>query len=142
MNEKKDIRWVQRFNSYKKALAKLTLATEEATERDLSDLEKEGLIKRFEYTQELAWLTIKDFYESQGESNIQGSKDAFQLAIKRSLIHSGNAFMETIESRIKTVHTYDEEEANKIYHQIIDQYHSAFLELETALLKEKEERNL
>ena len=46
--------------------------------------------------------------------------------------------MESIKSRNDTVHTYDEEEANKIYRQIIDQYHSAFLELETALLKEKE----
>ena len=70
MNSKQDKRWIQRLHSYQKALAKLTASVELATERDLSILEKEGLIKRFEYTYELAWKTIKDFYEFLGENSI------------------------------------------------------------------------
>ena len=45
---------------------------------ELSDLEKKGVIQSFEIVQ--AWLLIKDFYESIGKPNIQGSSDAFQLA--------------------------------------------------------------
>ena len=31
-------------------------------------LEKQGLIQAFEYTHELAWNVMKDFFENQGES--------------------------------------------------------------------------
>ncbi len=41
----------------------MELGVEQATDRDLSDLEKQGLIQSFEYNQELCWQTIKDFYE-------------------------------------------------------------------------------
>ena len=47
MNGNRDIRWVQRFSNYKQAFAQLTKAVELAAERDLSDLEQEGLIQRF-----------------------------------------------------------------------------------------------
>ena len=35
-----------------------------ANEKTLNEIEQEALIQRFEYTQELAWLVIKDFFES------------------------------------------------------------------------------
>jgi uncharacterized protein YjbJ (UPF0337 family) len=52
--ESDDVRWEQRFNNYKKALGKLTNAVGKATEEELSELEQEGLVQRFEYTFELA----------------------------------------------------------------------------------------
>ncbi|MFI3122110.1 MAG: nucleotidyltransferase substrate binding protein [Methylococcaceae bacterium] len=68
-----DIRWVQRFGNFCKALAQLTKFIAKG---DLNELEKQGLIQCFEYTYELAWNTLKDFYQSQAETDIQGSKDA------------------------------------------------------------------
>ena len=141
MNEQ-DIRWIQRLYNYKKVLKNLTSAVEEATKRDLSDLEQTGVIKIFEYTYELAWNSIKDFYESLGEDTIQGSLDAFQLAFKRGLVKNPS-LIKTTESRNNSRrHTYKKEVANEIYHQIIDKYYDAFLELERALQQEKEKRNL
>ena len=137
----KNIRWIQRFENYKKALKQLEKAVELATDRTLSDLEKEGLIQRFEYSQELAWQTIKDFYEFMGETDIQGSRDAFQLAVNRGLINNGKALMETIKSRNKTAHTYNEATANEIFNDIINEYYSVFVELKSALEKEKQKRN-
>ncbi len=49
-----DIRWKQRFASYAKALGQLRAAVAVQTERPLSDLERQGLIKSFEFTHELA----------------------------------------------------------------------------------------
>lgn len=71
-----DIRWIQRFNNYKKALAGLQEASVLADERELSKLEKQGVIQGFEFTHELAWKTLKDFLESRGQQDIYGSKDA------------------------------------------------------------------
>ncbi len=49
------IRWQQRFSNYKKALQQLGEAIALSNTRELSDLEKQGLIQAFEYTHELAW---------------------------------------------------------------------------------------
>ena len=140
MSTELDVRWLQRFDNFKKAFAQLEAGVELATEGELSRLEKEGLIQRFEYTQELAWQTIKDFYEYMGETGIQGSRDAFRLAVKRGLISNGKVFMETIKSRNKTVHTYNEEVADEILHAIIEEYYGAFLKLKEALEKEQQAR--
>ena len=115
-----------------------------ATDGELSDLEKEGLIQRFEYNQELSWQTIKDFYEYIGETGIQGSRDAFQLALKRGLIDSncGIVLMESVKSRNKTVHTYNEETANEIFNDIINEYYQAFSSLKIALENEKRKRKI
>ena len=86
--ELNDTRWQQRFSNYKKAFSQLELFYEKG--KDLNHLEQQGLIKAFEYTYELAWNTIKDFYESQGESGIQGSRDAIRLAFRRALIQDGD----------------------------------------------------
>ncbi len=102
---KKDIRWVQRFKHYQKALAQLEEGIELASERELSDLEKEGIIQRFECTQELAGNVVKDFYESLGEKGLQGSRDAFEQAFAKGLITKGEALLESIESRNLTSHS-------------------------------------
>jgi nucleotidyltransferase substrate binding protein (TIGR01987 family) len=138
----KDIRWIQRLSSFKRAFASLTDDVELATERELSDIEQRGLIQAFEYTYERAWNIIKDFYQSVGESNIHGSKDAFQLAVKRGLIDSncGSVLMESIKSRNKTIHTYNEETAEEIFQAVIHEYYQAFSTLEQALEKEEKQR--
>jgi nucleotidyltransferase substrate binding protein (TIGR01987 family) len=130
MNARQDIRWVQRFNHYNKALTQLQLFI---VKKDLSDLERQGLIKSFEYTYELAWNTMKDFYESQGESGIQGSRDAIRLAFKRGLVTDGQGWMDMVESRIQTVHSYDEAIAKQVAAAIFGKYSALFLELQAIL---------
>ncbi len=137
-----DIRWVQRFDNYQKALRNLSEAVELSTQRDLSKLEKQGLIQAFEYTYELAWKTIKDFFESQGEVDITGSRDAFRLAFSRGLIKNGDILMETVKSRQLTTHTYNEETADKIFYDVKNKYYNAFNELLESLLKQKKTRKL
>jgi len=141
MNQDEDIRWVQRFEKYSKALASLTADVELATERALNDIEKRGLIQAFEYTYELSWLTIRDFYRSIGNTSIQGSKDAFRIAFNRGLILDEN-LIKTVRSRQMTSHSYNEETANEIYREVVEKYHAAFKELEESLMKEKQQRAL
>jgi nucleotidyltransferase substrate binding protein (TIGR01987 family) len=106
-----DVRWKQRFNNLKKAYIQLS----EAVEMDeYTDLEREGMIQRFEYTYELAWNTIKDFYEYQGDKDIQGSRDAIRLAFERGLIQEGEIWMKMIDNRQRTSHTYNKETAEEI----------------------------
>jgi nucleotidyltransferase substrate binding protein (TIGR01987 family) len=121
-----DIRWKQRFYNYQKALVQLTKFIKKG---ELSELEEQGIIKAFEYTYELAWNVIKDYYEEQGEVSIQGSRDALRLAFQRGLITDGDNWMNMIKSRIASVHTYNLEVAQQINQDIHDIYFQLFIEL-------------
>lgn len=138
-NPKKEVRWHQRFSNYKKALTQLTDAVELAQERELSELEQQGLIQAFEYTHELAWNTIKDFLEYRGTSDIFGSRDATRAAFNLGLIKEGAIWMDMIQSRNKTSHTYDEETANEIASAIVENYFAEFIKLRDTLTRLKEE---
>ena len=134
-----DIRWIQRFNNFGKAFAQLTEAVELAKERELSNLEQQGLIQAFEYTHELAWNTLKDFSESRGKQNLYGSRDTSREAFKTGLIKNGETWMDMIKSRNQTTHTYDEATATEIVNAITSSYFSEFQELQTRLTKLKKE---
>mgnify|MGYP001033238632 CR=1 FL=1 len=129
----KDIRWQQRLKNFDKALIELSNAIDITSTRELSRLEKQGLIQAFEYNYELAWNCIKDFYKSQGETEIQGSRDAFRMAFNRDLITEGNLWMEMIQSRIKTSHTYNQETAEHIAQQIVELYYPEIKKLNIKL---------
>lgn len=118
-----DLRWIQRFQNYSKVLTQL----EEFIDKgELNKFEEQRLIQSFEYNYELAWNVIKDFYENQGETNIQGSRDAFRLAFKRGLIDNGEAWMDMIKSRVLTSHTYNLETAAEIVCKIREAYYELF----------------
>jgi len=129
----KDIRWQQRLKNFDKALIELSNAIDITSTRELSRLEKQGLIQAFEYNYELAWNCIKDFYKSQGETEIQGSRDAFRMAFNRDLITEGKLWMEMIQSRIKTSHTYNQETAEHIAQQIVELYYPEIKKLNIKL---------
>ncbi|MEM9992222.1 MAG: nucleotidyltransferase substrate binding protein, partial [Bacteroidota bacterium] len=82
MENQEDIRWIQRLSNYKKALYKLGEAVTLSKERTLSELEKQGLIQAFEYTHELAWKVMQDFFVYQGNTEIRGSRDATRAAFQ------------------------------------------------------------
>lgn len=128
-----DIRWQQRFTNFQQALRELTEAVDLANNRPLTKLEQQGLIQAFEYNYELAWNCMKDFYQFQGETDIQGSRDAIRLAFKRGLIQDGELWMNMIKSRALTSHTYNLETAQAIAGQILQSYYQAFLQLEQDL---------
>jgi nucleotidyltransferase substrate binding protein (TIGR01987 family) len=136
--DEKDIRWKQRFSNYQKALAQLQKFIDKG---DLSELEKQGLIKAFEYTYELGWNTLKDFLTYRGQTDIYGSRDAIRKAFTSKLINDGEGWMDMLQSRNKTSHTYNEETAEEITNAVLTRYYALFKKLEarlTALLNEQD----
>lgn len=117
-----DIRWQQRLENYKRALAQLDFAIQLAQQRPLTDLEKQGIIQAFEFTHELAWNVMKDYFAYQGNPNITGSRDAIRESFNKSLIIDGEGWMEMIKSRNQSSHTYNHHIANELVEKIITQY--------------------
>ena len=126
----KDIRWQPRFSNYQKALKQLQKFVEKPF---LSELEEQGLIKAFEYTYELAWTSLKDFLEFQGFEGLIGSRDTLREAFRQDLLSDGEVWMDMLQSRNMTSHSYNEETANKISNIVITKYYSLFLALEKKL---------
>ncbi len=121
-----DIRWMQRFDNFKRAFARLADAAAQAKQRKLSELEEQGLIQAFEFTHELAWNTFKDFLEARGTVKIYGSRDTTREAFAADLIVNGEAWMKMIEHRNETSHTYNEAIANAIVEAILTRYVTEF----------------
>lgn len=136
-----DVRWEQRFSNFLKALTKLKESVEyiklhcsdseelfdESGNYVLDELLKEGLIQRFEYTHELAWKVMKDYAEYQGNNSVGGSRDAVREAFQLKLVSNGAVWMEMIESRNKTSHTYNQATADEIFAKILEDYFPAFV---------------
>jgi nucleotidyltransferase substrate binding protein (TIGR01987 family) len=94
-----DIRWQQRYSNFLKAFTLFEEAVELSGTKKLSKLEEQGLIQRFEFTHELAWNVLKDYFEYQGNTSITGSRDATREAFNKGLVTDGEGWMEMIKSR-------------------------------------------
>jgi nucleotidyltransferase substrate binding protein (TIGR01987 family) len=134
-----DVRWIQRLNHFHKAFSQLKEGVELAQQRPLSKLEEQGLIQAFEYTHELAWNTMKDFLESRGARDLYGSKDVTREAFKRGLIENGETWMDMIENRNLSAHTYNEALASQIISAILSVYFTEFGSLQIKLDRLKQE---
>ncbi|MBP6387250.1 MAG: nucleotidyltransferase substrate binding protein [Pseudarcicella sp.] len=119
MNE--DIRWKQRLVNFKKAFALLNNAIDKNGLNPICII-REGIIHRFEFTHELAWKLMKDFLEYEGIQNITGSRSATREAFNKGLILDGDTWMDMIESRNKTVHTYQQDILETEYANITNRY--------------------
>lgn len=135
-NSEKDIQWIQRFRNFNKAFLQLKKFIDKKT---LNELEEQGLIKSFEYTYELAWNTLKDYFEYQGNNDLNGSRDAINEAFKTGTISDGEGWMNMFKDRNRTSHTYNESTAKEISDNIFRQYFGLFNQLKQEMEKRIED---
>ena len=128
-----DIRWIQRFQNYGRALLRLSAAVALSRQRALTELEEQGLIQAFEFTHELAWNVLKDYLEAQGFVELIGSKNATRQAFKNGLLEDGEAWMDMIKARNLTSHTYQDKIAEDIARDILGRFHPALVAMERRL---------
>ena len=121
-NENQDIRWKQRFSNFNRAF----LLLREAMDSDrstLSQLEKEGIIQRFEYTFELAWKVLKDKMEYDGIVLDQISpKAVVRQAFAAKYINDPDTWLKMIGDRNLMSHTHDFVKFEAVIQSIADHY--------------------
>jgi nucleotidyltransferase substrate binding protein (TIGR01987 family) len=131
-------RWMYRFDNFKNAFFLLREAVYKIKEKEieLSQLEKEGVIQRFEYTWELTWKVLKDYLEYTGvilETITPAS--TIKTAISVNMIKNGDIWMEALDSRNKMSHTYDFKKFEEIILQIQNHYYFEIEDLYLKMLK-------
>lgn len=120
--ENQDIRWKQRFSNFSRALSLLREAMEEDL-ASLKQLEKEGIIQRFEYTFELAWKVLKDKMEFDGIVLDQISpKAVVRQAFAAKYINDPETWLKMIGDRNLMSHTYDFVKFEAVIQSIADSY--------------------
>ncbi len=101
-----DIRWLQRFDNFEKAFSRLREAMEA---EELNELERNGLVQRFEFTLELSWKTLKDFLEEKGFMFKPSPKDTVRLAQESGYIDYAQELIDGLALRNILSHDYDGE---------------------------------
>lgn len=134
-----DIRWKQRFQNFDRAVGLLREPIDQGIET-LSDLEKEGMIQRFEFSLELAWKTLKDYLEHEGQVIVPVTpRHVIKEAFAARILKDGQTWIAMIDHRNLLSHTYDSGAFEKAVYAIRDRYYPAIEELHAWFLARKEE---
>lgn len=87
---------------------------QEALAQPESSFLRDATIQRFEFTYELAWRAIKLWLETK-DIIVLNAKETLQEALQQGLIDDGNGWSTLHRMRNLTNHTYDEQEAIRVY---------------------------
>ena len=115
-----DIRWKQRFQNFEKSLRLLEGAL---TIHSPDIYQRAGLIQFFEITFELSWKVMKDYFEAEGFADLKSPRAVIKKGFETGLIDDGHIWMELLNDRNLTAHTYNEETASKVEALIIKKYY-------------------
>src|SRR3989344_6474493 len=119
------------FSSFRDSIRRL----EEVLRDEKTIKTRDSAIKRFEFTAELAWKCFQKFLRDQ-EIVCRSPKECLKEAFKFGLVEDDARWIEAFEDRNLTTHTYDEENAEKVYNRL-----PRYLEIFKSL-KEKLRENL
>jgi nucleotidyltransferase substrate binding protein (TIGR01987 family) len=128
----KEVRYKQRFEHYKSALSLL----EDTLEIEINRITRGALIKHYEMTIELAWKLLKDYLESQGLLP-RTPREVIKHAFQSQIIDDGKLWLDALDERNETVHTYNEDQAIAIADKIINIYMPLFKKLRNDFEEDK-----
>lgn len=118
------------YNSFKKSIHRL----DEILKQEKTIANRDSAIKRFEFTVELSWKSLQIYLREEGIP-CRSPKECLKKAFEFGLIGDDDRWLEMIEDRNLTVHTYDENFADDVYNRL-----PAYLELFIMLIVKLEER--
>ena len=102
---------------YVEKLKRAFLRLKEAVERARDDLDRDGVIQRFEFSVELFWKTLKKVLE-YNKVECYSPRDCVKKAFRYGIIDDDEIILDMLEDRNRSSHIYNEEEALKIFERI------------------------
>lgn len=135
--ENRDIRWQQRFQNFTKSMNYL----EQALQIENPDIvQKAGIIQFFEMSFELAWNLVKDYLEEQGFADVKSPRGALKKAFEMNILENGHDWMNLLQDRNLTAHTYDEQKATDMEQLIHHKYFPLLKELHNSFKQKSDEK--
>lgn len=84
-----------------------------------NDLDRDGVIQRFEFTFELVWKAIQEYARLSG-IEVVSPRDAFRVAADLKLVENPGDWFVFLIDRNQTTHLYSESQAAEIFSHIPD----------------------
>lgn len=110
-------------------------AYEKEEDRIIKDGLRDSIIQRFEFVTELSWKLMKKYLDENLVLEVYSPRSVIKESYKQDLIENGELWLDILEDRNLTSHTYDENTANRIKDNIVNKY---VLEFEKFIKKIKE----
>lgn len=112
---------MEKVNQFEKALKSL----KEAMDIEYSDIVRDSVIKRFEYTFDLAWKSIKNFLFDIHGIVCNSPKQCIRKLYGLEYLNEDDTelFIKMVDDRNSIVHTYLESLADEIYKKIFNEYY-------------------
>ena len=125
-------RWQERLQNYKKSVENLNETIQCIGQNGLNKIYTMALVQAFEICFELAWKTMKDYLEFNGIKT-DTPRDTIKTAFSTNFIKDGQGWIEMMEARNKTSHTYRETFANQLADDILQTYSRLIENFETTM---------
>jgi nucleotidyltransferase substrate binding protein (TIGR01987 family) len=119
-------KFVMKLTNFQNALQRLTEAVNEFKQPESSDVIRDGVIQRFEFTYELAWKTTKVYLEDIGVVEVNSPKAVIKEAFAQKLLGDEKNWLLMLNDRNLTSHMYKEEMAAEIAERISSIYIKEF----------------
>lgn len=101
-----------------------------AYDNEMDGVVKDGLrdsiIQRFEFCTELSWKLMKRYFDENKLNEVFSPRSIVKEAYKQRLIEDGEIWLDILDDRNLTSHTYDENTANRIRDNVINIYVDIF----------------
>ncbi|MHB8370665.1 MAG: nucleotidyltransferase substrate binding protein [Leptospirales bacterium] len=101
-----------------KAIDQLKSGIRQSSDNPHSEIIRDGVIQRFEYTMDLSWKLLQRYLKHIAqidESAIRTKNDLFREAARLRIVSSAEAWIGHYEARNETSHTYDSETAQRVF---------------------------
>lgn len=103
------------------------------------DIYLDALVKRFEFTYEMAWKALKHFLDFMGITATY-PRMVFKEAYAQQIISDEDVWLEMIEQRNLSSHIYDENEISEIFDKK-EKFKDAFVDLQGYLSQQLKRQN-
>jgi nucleotidyltransferase substrate binding protein (TIGR01987 family) len=107
-----------KFEALLKQFEKALRRFREVLQLPKTDVVRDSAIQRFEFTLDLSWKMLKSFLEEKKGLVSTSPKECFREAYRQGVIEYDDEWLKLVDRRNETVHTYQEEMAEKIYNQL------------------------
>lgn len=112
-----------KYDNFSNAVNRLNEANIAYRRNSRDDIYQDALIKRFEFTLELAWKTLREFLIEQGyRLDIGSPKGVVAFAFREGIIADENLWLDMLNARNATAHDYGRELSADIAEDISNRY--------------------
>ncbi len=115
--------------NFEKAFNQLNYRFDVLKSNPEDEIVQTSVIQTFEFTFELAWKLLKSFLEYKGVVVESYPRDVIKVAFQNNLISNGETWLNALEDRNKTSHTYNSNFARQMVTRIIQDYQAIFTEI-------------